>query len=136
MNKIIFCVIIGLLMMITGCSSPHKQIRVEQVDKVILFSPIGDPGEDYESSEMSANEFPKLINWYNEAYDIRKNNSFKGAASILGVKIVLKDKTELSVIDSGEDFEIQIDYVSSERTVSFWARQQELDDFLKTLAGN
>lgn len=122
--------------MTTGCSSPHMQIRAEQVDKVIIYSPIGNPGEDYKSAEMPANEIPNLIHWYNEAYDIRRNSSFKGAASILGVKILLKDKTELSIIDSGEDFEIQIDYARNDKTVSFWARQQELDDFLRSLAEN
>ena len=128
-----FILVIFLLVFLAGCHSPFRQLAVDEVEKVIFYQPIGNPGESYACTVISEDEIIELIKWYNESYDIRNNRTFKGTVSILGVQIILKDKTDISIIDSGEDFEISIDYSTNKKTVSFWARQHEIDVLLNKL---
>ncbi len=136
-RKLLLCFLtIFFLIFLAGCHSPFRQLTVDEVEKVIFYQPIGNPGESYSSSEISEVEIIEIVKWYNESYDIRNNRTFKGTVSILGVQIILKDKTDISIIDSGEDFEIQIDYSNNKKTVSFWARQHEIDVLLTKLMNN
>ena len=83
--------------------------------------------------EFKGSELTDLVNWFNDVTDIRSNPTFKGAATIVGVKIELKDQRVISILDSGDQFEIQITDPNKGKTVSYWAKEPHIDAMLATI---
>lgn len=82
---------------------------------------------------MSQSEKTDLVKWFNECKDIRLNSEFAGTVSIVGIKIQMEDNREISIINSGNDFEIQIYYPEKHESVSYWAKQENIENLLTSL---
>lgn len=76
-----------------------------------------------------------LIKWFNNAADIRLNKNFEGTTSESGIIINLKLGKRILILRPGKDFEIQRDDVRL-KNISYWAKQQELKEYLDKLAIN
>lgn len=77
-------------------------------------------------------EIENITKWFNSATDIRRNRRFAGTTPDAGIIIKLKSGGEISLVRSGEDFEIQRDYGMG--TVSYWVKQPDIKKLLDQLA--
>lgn len=107
--------------------SPHIQIKLENVSQVIVYDSI-------KYHEMNQSEINDFVSWYNECYDIRINRDFTGTVTLMGRIIInLKDGGGASIMLSGNDFEIQAYNPEKQKNISYWARQKNIENLLRSL---
>lgn len=107
--------------------SPHIQIKLENVSQVIVY----DLTKYHEMNQSEINDF---VSWYNECYDIRINRDFAGTVTLMGRIIInLKDGGGASIMLSGNDFEIQAYNSEKQKNISYWARQKNIENLLRSL---
>lgn len=108
----------------------HNPIQEAEVQRAFIHNTIKD-----ESSvrELKGGDLTDLVKWFNSASDIRPNPTFKGSVTIVGIKIIFKDDREISILESGKNFEIQVSYPNDKKTISYWAKQPDIESLLKTI---
>ncbi len=121
-------VILAIIYQVGFNNNIHRTIDVKNVDKIELW------GMSETRRYASQEELENIVKWFNSVDNIRKNKEFAGITPSSGIIIELKRGTQILIIQSGEDFEIQRDRLG--RRVSYWAKQKELKVLLKELAGN
>lgn len=77
----------------------------------------------------------KLIKWFNNSSDIGPNKNFEGTTPESGIIINLKSGKRILILRSGKDFEVQRNDVRP-KNISYWAKQQDIKDYLDKLATN
>lgn len=127
---LIIILLLGISIFLTACSSIHIPIKEEDVSEVIVYDSMYNYGGEYHT--MSQSEISDLVKWFNACTDIRLNSDFAGTVTIVGITIKMKDDRNISIVDSGENFEIQISDPKKE-TISYWAKQPDIEALLKTL---
>lgn len=130
----IFIIIIILGIICVGAifrhRSPHIQIKPEDVSQVLVYDSMYDSTKFH---EMNQTEISDLVGWFNECYDIRVNRDFAGMVSINGIMIQLKDGGGASIVLSGNNFEIQLYNPEKRKSISYWAKQKNIETLLKSL---
>lgn len=128
-SLLIFVVLLTLVM--AGCdwnSDLHQPIKASDVDHVMIWGFSANT-----EREATAEEVTKIVKWFNAADDIRENEDFAGTTPESGIQIKLKDGRQISIIRSGEDFEVQ-SHDSGGQSHSYWARQPQIKQWLDELA--
>ncbi len=113
--------------------SPHIRIKQENISQVLIYDSMYDSAKFH---KMNQTEISDLVSWFNECHDIRVNRDFAGAVSIVGIRIQLKDGGEVSILYSGNDFEIQVYNPVKQKSISYWAKQKNIENLLKSLDKN
>lgn len=107
-------------------NSIHKSIDKNDVLNVTVY---GSKTTEVKDDVLIDN----IIKWFNDASDIRINENFAGTTPAAGIIINLKSKETISILASGSDFEIQRNDANS-KNVSYWAKQENIKEYLSTLA--
>ncbi len=81
---------------------------------------------------MTQEEISDLVSWFNDCTDIRLNSEFAGEVTIVGIVITTSD-SEITILDSGENFEIQVYTSKKNQAVSYWAKQKNIEALLETI---
>ncbi len=110
-----------------GQKPVHKEINKQDIFDIQSYGTAGT--KKIEDDVLKDN----ILNWFNQAGDIRLNKDFAGTTPESGIIINLKSGKRILVLNSGSDFEIQRDDVRPEN-ISYWARQQDIKDYLRELA--
>lgn len=113
--------------------SPHIQIRQEDISQVLIYDSMYDSTKYH---KMNQTEISDLVSWLNECHDISVNRDFAGTVSIVGIRIQLKDGGEVSILYSGNNFEIQVYNPEKRNSISYWAKQKNIESLLKSMDGN
>lgn len=102
--------------------SLHKEISVNEVSEIKLWG--------YDEERKASNEEKiKIISWFNNATDIRRNKNFAGSTPYSGIIIQLNSEEKSILISrSGEEFEVQRD------GISYWAKESNIKQLLDELA--
>ena len=134
MNKYLLNIVtilaISSIILLSACTSPHFPIQEDAVKKIIVYD------SKYDSSTyhtMAADEITNFVEWFNDCTDIRLNKEFAGEATIVGITITLDDDKEISIVESGENFEVQFYDPIKGDSVSYWAKQKEIEELLKAM---
>ena len=104
----------------------HKTISVDEVATVKTWGNSIPNGEEKEETKEG---IEKIVKWFNSITDIRENKELSGSTPESGIIIELKSRNRISVLRSGDQFEIQKD------GISYWGKQPELNILLENLAG-
>jgi len=128
--RIVTLFLVCSAVLLSACTSPHNPIEEDEVKEIIIYD------SKYDSSTyhtMSDDEISKFVEWFNDCTDIRLNSEFAGEVSIVGIIITLKDDKAISIVESGENFEVQFYDPAKGKTVSYWAKQKEIEGLLKAM---
>jgi hypothetical protein len=98
----------------------HKKIELAQVERIYF---LGDP-----ERVVSSIELEKFVEWFNDAVFIQKKEFEKDRTDKEGIAVQLKTGEEIIIVPQGKDFDVTRRL--SNRSVTYWARQQELRNFL------
>ncbi|MEG6522360.1 hypothetical protein [Desulfotomaculum sp. 1211_IL3151] len=109
-------------------TSPHEPISINEVAKIELRGDI----PSHVSRTATKAELEKIVLWFNSLTNITENKEFAGSTPSAGIRIILKNGRDISIINSGKDFEVQ--RTVNLKTVSYWAKQTEIKELLKELA--
>ncbi|MFC4766634.1 YfmQ family protein [Effusibacillus consociatus] len=99
----------------------HKKIDSAQVERIRL---LGNP-----KCEAAPGDIEKLVKWFNEATFIQKREYENPRAGQEGIAFELKSGERIYLVFRDGDFDVTRH--SSNQSVTYWARQQELSDFLE-----
>ncbi len=131
--KKILCLIMLLSFICVGllsaCTPIHVPIKEDDVQDVIIYD------SKFDSSSykhMTQEEISDLVSWFNDCTDIRLNSEFAGEVTIVGIVITTSD-SEITILDSGENFEIQVYTSKKNQAVSYWAKQKNIEALLETI---
>lgn len=113
-------------------SSLHKKISLTDVSSIRLWGE--GIKEKTDGREATGEEMKKIVDWFNQATDIRENKNLAGTTPDAGIFIQLKNGSLINIIRSGSDFEIQRD-INGEM-VSYWAKQPDIKALLDQMGTN
>jgi len=123
----IMLLILVTTILLSACSSPHITIDIANVDRAYIHLSIKDENQ---IREIAGSDLNDLVKWFNSASGIRSNPTFKGATTIVGMNIELRDRRHITILDSGDNFEIQIADPIKGKTVSYWAKEPHIESML------
>ncbi len=104
----------------------HQSICKQDISDIQVYGSVGTKKiEDVVSID-------NIIEWFNQASDIRINKDFAGTTPESGIIINLKSGKRILILNSGSDFEIQRDDVRP-KNASYWAKQQDIKVYLERL---
>jgi len=126
MSLIMILILQGFLYSKLMQKSVHLNISKEDIADIQVYGSAGT--KKIEDVAMIDN----IIKWFNQVGDIRVNKDFAGTTPESGIEINLKSGKRILILNSGSDFEIQRNDVIPEN-VSYWARQQDIKDYLQGL---
>jgi len=115
--------------LLSACASIHIPLKEDEVIDVIVYD------SKYDSTayhQMTQEEISNLIGWFNDCTDVCLNSNFAGEGSIVGITITTNDR-EITISDSGEDFEIQVYTPEKNETISYWAKQKDIETLLESI---
>ncbi len=110
----------------------HRPLNIDNVSNICLWA----NGDKIGRIQKLSNDKEKkeIVNWFNSVWDIRRNKGFAGETPQSGIVISLKQGKNILILRSGSDFEIQRnDAKNPHKTISYWARQQEIKNLLELL---
>jgi hypothetical protein len=113
-----------------GSSSPHVKIEEEDIAEAIIYDSADNPSKFH---TLDQSERTSLVKWFNDCRDIRLNRGFAGRVTIVGINIKMKDCRSMTILNSGNDFEIQVYHPEKNKSVSYWAKQPDIKNLLLTL---
>lgn len=111
---LIAIVAIGLISYHFLNSSLHEQINVNDVESINFWGNITDVARSVEKQD--------IVEWFNSMTNIRENKGFAGTTPDAGIIIKLKTGNQISIINSGADFEVQrLNRLGD--VISYWGKQ-------------
>lgn len=105
--------------------SLHKPVNLQDVSRIEVW------GVHTNTRSVTNAESEKIVSWFNSATNIRENKEFAGTTPDSGIRIEIKSKETIGIINSGKDFEVQREI--NGRNVSYWAEQRDIDNLLDQL---
>ena len=114
---------------IGGSSRLHLPINPAAVMEVVLWGDGVGPG----GRPATPAERELVLRWFNAGTGPRENKALAGTTPQAGVRIRFSGEQRLSILRSGEDFEVQDFRGAAPRY--YWLKQADLRSFLDELAG-
>lgn len=122
--------VLATALILTACTSPHVKHNSTNIDRAYMHLSIKDESL---IRDITGSELEDLVKWFNNSSGIHPNPSFKGAATIVGLEIELRDKRRISILDSGDNFEVQVSDPVKGKTVSYWAKENHIELMLEII---
>lgn len=136
----VFLLVIGVVIALVVSCNAWKRASEQRLhvflreDQVVSMKIWGSPEAKEPVDRMATKEeISQIIRWFNAATDIRANKEFAGSTPMAGIQITLQSGKRVGIIRSGKDFEVQRDDGMKD-TISYWAKQNDIRDFLNELA--
>lgn len=105
----------------TNTSKLHEPVNLNDVESIIIWGQTNRLANSAEKQD--------IINWFNSTTDIRQNRDFAGTTPESGIVIKLKMRSDILILKSGTDFEVQRTN-SSGKHISYWGRQSNIRNIL------
>jgi hypothetical protein len=115
--------------MLSACTDDnlHEALSLEEINSIEVTS--GNENEGYVSWLLNSTEEETFIDWFNSCTSIKSNKDFAGEATIETGIMIDTDTVAVSLINSGQDFEVQVRSKDTGEVISYWAKQPDINDF-------